>query len=185
MKNRNLTRRLSGTNKRLSPFVSPLAYSLGQSMTLDEEYIHYQESITSLNRAWRTLCELENFKSGNAVWSAAYRMVIVEYCKPFTQSQINSNERHRLPLPNIPDKSKLLHEKLLDLRHQVMAHSDLQALDANVSYDKTANFPIPLIVKNVLDNFPSIIEIKDLVETVLDALYQQEAQYALRFKQRP
>lgn len=66
-----------------------------------------------------------------------------------------------------------------------MAHSDINVLDANVSYDKTANFPIPLIVKNILDNFPSIIEIKNLVETVLDALYQQEAQYELRFQQRP
>lgn len=154
-------------------------------MTLDEEYIHYQESITSLNRAWRTLIELESLESGNAVWSAAYRMVIVEYCKPFTPSQINSKDRYRLPLPQIPDSSKILHERLLNLRHQVMAHSDINVLDASVSYDKTANVPIPLIVKNILDNFPSIIEIKNLVETVLDALYQQEAQYELRFQQRP
>ena len=154
-------------------------------MTSDEEYIHYQESITSLNRAWRTLCELENFRAGNAIWSAAYRMVILEYCKPFTQSQINSSERYKLCLPNIPDKSKLLHEQLLKLRHQVMAHSDLHVLDASVSYDKTANFPVPLIVKNILDSLPGIIEIKDLVETVLDALYQQEAQFELRFQQKP
>ncbi len=154
-------------------------------MNLDEEYIHFQESITSLNRAWRTLCELESYPSGNAVWSAAYRMTVVEYCKPFTQSQINRSKRHKLPLPNIPDGSKLLHDRLLELRNQVMAHSDLSVLDPNVSYDKTADFPIPLIVKNVLDNFPSIHEIKSLVETVLDALYQQEARYELRFEQLP
>jgi hypothetical protein len=154
-------------------------------MNLSEEYIHFQESITSLNRAWRTLCELEKCKPGNAVWSAAYRMVVVEYCKPYTPSQINKIERHKLSLPNIPDESKLLHGRLLKLRHQVMAHSDLSVLDANVSYDKSADFPAPLIFKNVLDNFPNITEIKKLVETVLDALYQQEAQYELRFKQQP
>ncbi len=158
---------------------------LGLRMNLDEEYIHFQESITSLNRAWRTLCELERCPPGSAVWSAAYRMAIVEYCKPFTQSQINSSERHRLPNQNIPDTSNLLHDRLLKLRHQVMAHSDLSVLDANVSYDKTADFPIPLIVQNVADNFPSVTEIKDLVETVLDVLYKQEAQYQLRFEQQP
>lgn len=157
---------------------------LGLHMNLDEEYIHFQESITSLNRAWRTLCELEKSQPGNAIWSAAYRMVVVEYCKPFTKSQVNKNERHKLPLPNIPDDSKLLHDRLLKLRHQVMAHCDLSPLDANVSYDKTDDFPMPLIVKNVLGNFPSITEIKNLVETVLDALYQKESQYELRFKQR-
>jgi hypothetical protein len=154
-------------------------------MNLDEEYVHFQESITSLNRAWRTLSELERCPSGNAVWSAAYRMVVVEYCKPFTPSQINRSERYRLPLPNIPDESKLLHDRLLKLRHEVMAHSDLSALDANVSYDNTAYLSMPLIVKNVFEDFPSITDIKSLVETVLDALYQQEAQYELRFKQRP
>jgi hypothetical protein len=154
-------------------------------MNLSEEYIHFQESITSLNRAWRTLCELEKCKSGNAIWSAAYRMVVVEYCKPFTDSQINKKERHKLSLPSIPYESKLLHDRLLKLRHQVMAHSDLTVLDENVSYGKLADFPKQLIVKNVLEDFPKIIEIKKLVETVLDDLYQQEARYDLRFKQQP
>lgn len=154
-------------------------------MTLDEEYIHFQESITSLNRAWRTLRELETCPAGNAIWSAAYRMVVVEYCKPFTQSQINSNVRHKLPLPSIPNESKLLHERLLILRNQVMAHSDISVLDANVSYDKTADYPTPLIVKRVLDSLPSITEIKGLVEAVLDALYLQEAQYDSHFKKEP
>lgn len=154
-------------------------------MNLDEEYVHFQESITSLNRAWRTLCELEKSPPGNAIWSAAYRMVIVEYCKPFTISQINESKRHKLSPPSLTDDCKEMHDRLLDLRNQVMAHSDLTVLDANVSYDQTAEFPVPLIVKNVLDNLPSVSEIKNQVEAVLDSLYQQEAQYELRFRQRP
>jgi len=154
-------------------------------MNLEEEYVHFQESVTSLNRAWRTLCELEKTPSGNAIWSAAYRMAVVEYCKPFTHSQISKEERYKLPIPNIPDDSMLLHLRLLELRNQVMAHSDLSVLDTKVCYDKTAKFPFPLMFKNVVDNFPSITEIKNQVETVLDALYQQESQYDLRFKQQP
>lgn len=154
-------------------------------MNLDEEYVHYQESITSLNRAWRTLCELESAPAGNAIWSAAYRMAIVEYCKPFTISQINKSERYKLPSPNLTDKFDKFHARLLELRNQVMAHSDLGALDAKVYYDQTAEFPVPLIVQNKMDNFPSVREIKNQVEAVLDALYQQETEYEKRFSQRP
>ncbi|MDP5189226.1 hypothetical protein [Rheinheimera baltica] len=154
-------------------------------MNPDEEYVHFQESITSLNRAWRTLCELEKAPSGNAIWSAAYRMVIVEYCKPFTNSQINESKRHKLPAPSLTDEGKKLHARLLDLRNQVMAHSDLSVLDAKVCYDQTAEFPVPLIVQNVLGNLPIVSEVKNQVEAVLDTLYQQEAQYELRFRQRP
>ncbi|MBR9865871.1 MAG: hypothetical protein GYB18_02015 [Oceanospirillales bacterium] len=154
-------------------------------MNLNEEYVHFQESITSLNRSWRILCELENAPSGNAIWSAAYRMVIVEYCKPFTISQINENERYTLPLPNLPDEAKNFHARLLKLRNQVMAHSDLRVLDAKVFYDQTDEYPVPLIVQNVQGNFPKVSEIRNQVEAVLDALYQQGAQYELRFKERP
>jgi hypothetical protein len=153
-------------------------------MNLEEEYIHYQEAITSLNRAWRTLRELEKSPARNAAWSAAYRMAIVEYCKPFTVSQISKKERYKLPLPSVTDESKIIHDRLLELRNKFMAHSDLTALDAKIYYDKTAEYPTPLISKNILSDFPSVTEIKTQVETVLDALYQRESQYELRFKRQ-
>jgi hypothetical protein len=111
-------------------------------------------------------------------------MVIVEYCKPFTISQISKKERYKLPLPSVPNESKILHDRLLDLRNQFMAHSDLTALDAKVYYDKTAEYPIPLICKSKLGDLPSVTEIKNQVEIVLDALYQQESQYEFRFKEQ-
>ena len=154
-------------------------------MNLDEEYIHFQESITSLNRAWRTLCDLESHPSGNAIWSAAYRMAVVEYCKPFTKSQINKNERYKLTLPSVSSDLEQLHERLIVLRDKVMAHSDLSVLDAKVYYDKTAQYPVPLIVQNKLDSFPSVAVIKHLVETVLDALYAEEPEYENKYEQKP
>ena len=149
-------------------------------MNLDEQTVHFQESITSLNRAWRTFCELEKAPLGNAIWSAAYRMMIVEYCKPFTSSQINESKRHKLPPQSLTDDGKILHTRLLDLRNQVMAHSDLTVLDVNVCYDQTAEFPVPLIVKNIMNNFPDVGERKKQVEAVLDFLYHKKTQYELR-----
>jgi len=154
-------------------------------MNLDEEYTHYQESITSLNRAWRTACELERATPGNAIWSAAYRMVIVEYCKPFKKSKINKKDCHKLKTPNLSSTDEALHEQLANLRDKVMAHSDIDALDASVSYDKTAKYPVPIIVKNSLNGLPNISKIRILIEHVLDKLYEKEGDYHAQFKKMP
>ncbi len=136
-------------------------------MDLDEEYTHYQESITSLNRAWRTACELESTNPGNAIWSAAYRMVIVEYCKPFKKSNLKKGVRHNLKTPDLSPNLEALHKELINLRDKVMAHSDIDVLDANVVYDKSAQYPVPMIAKNSLNALPDISNIRGLIEHVL------------------
>ncbi len=146
-------------------------------MNIDEKYIHYQESVTSLNRSWRTLCELETSKAGNAIWSAAYRMALVEYCKPFKTSYGKNKVKLKLPRPNLDHEELELHEKIVGLRDQVLAHSDLSVLDASVSYDKNASFPVPLIVSNVLGELPQVTDIRNLVELVLDELYSKQGKY--------
>jgi hypothetical protein len=66
---------------------------------MEDRFIHYQESITCLNRAWRTICELEEIEPGSQVWAAAYRMTIIEYCKPFKKSRGKGKNTHDIPLP--------------------------------------------------------------------------------------
>lgn len=146
-------------------------------MIIDTEYIHYQESITSLNRSWRTLCELEASESGNAIWSAAYRMALIEYCKPFKVSYGKNRERLSLATPDLDHDDLALHEKILSLRDQVLAHSDLSVLDASVCYDRNALFPVPLIVSNAFVELPEVTDIKNLVELVLDVLYSKQGEY--------
>lgn len=147
-------------------------------MNTDEKQLHLHESITSLNRAWRTLSELEAIPSDNAVWQAAYRMTIVEYCKPFTASQISPTERYRLPEPNVSCDLKRLHKNLLCLRNQVMAHSDIHRLDAHIFSEPNAKLP-PVIIKNRMDNLPKVCEIKNLIEAVLDDLYKANSREPL------
>ena len=154
-------------------------------MSIDEEYIHYQESITSLNRSWRTLCELEESEAGSAIWSAAYRMALIEYCKPFKISYGKNKVKHKLPTPNLDQDELALHEKILNLRDQVLAHSDLSVLDASVSYDKNASFPVPLIASNVLDELPQVTDIRNLVELILDGLYSMQEKYENHYAEQP
>ncbi|SEN63784.1 hypothetical protein [Nitrosomonas marina] len=153
----------------------------GVNMDIDKEYIHYQESITSLTRAWRTACELENTPPGSAIWSAAYRMVLIEYCKPFKYSFDEVKKRYKLPAPRFDEEKKILHEKIENLRDQVLAHCDISVLEAKVYYNPEAKFPVPLICQNNLTGLPNITEIRELIEYVLDEIYPEQERYNQRY----
>ena len=144
---------------------------------MEERFIHYQESITSLNRAWRTICELEGIKPGTQVWAAAYRMTIIEYCKPFKKSHGKDKNNHSLPVPEFGQGMQELHDTLISLRDTVLAHSDLGPIDAKVVYGDDHE---PFIIKNTLPKFPSPSDIKEIIEFVLDDLYGKESEYAPR-----
>lgn len=144
---------------------------------MEDRFIHYKESITCLNRAWRTICELGEIEPGSQVWAAAYRMTIIEYCKPFKMSHGKGKDTYSLPLPEFRQKMQELHETLISLRDTVLAHSDLRPIDAKIVYGEEHE---PLLIKNTLPKFPKPDEIKEIVEFVLDDLYGKEADYAPR-----
>ena len=148
---------------------------------MNEEYVHYQESLTSLNRAWQTICELESIEPKGAIWSAAYRMTLIEYCKPFKNSNANSKKLKIDGLIFDEEKDKL-HKKILYLRDKVLAHSDIDILEAKIYYDKNAVHPIPLISTNIEPNMPKLSEIRKLIEFVLDELYKKQENYNSFFK---
>lgn len=146
---------------------------------MEEQFIHYQESITSLNRAWRTVCELEKTDSGTAIWAAAYRMALVGYCKPFKRSNGITQKSLRLNVPELSVELNEVHNQVTGLRDKLLAHSDLSSLDPEVYYsaEGTAN-----IIKNCSPAMPSLNELRTLVESVLDYFYKKESEYAPRKK---
>lgn len=133
---------------------------------MDETYIHRQESIGCLNRAWRTVCELEKTESGSAMWSAAYRMSIIEYCKPFNCSYGTDKKKHFLLEPKILPSLLGLHRELIILRNQRLAHSDINVLNASVY--KSGD--ITTIIKDNFTSWPPVSKIRELIEAVLDQL---------------
>ncbi|TXI40976.1 MAG: hypothetical protein E6Q59_02830 [Nitrosomonas sp.] len=154
-------------------------------MSKDEEYVHYQESITSLNRAWRTICELENTKSGGAIWSAAYRMALIEYCKPFKKSYGSNNKRHSLCEPALPEPLLQLHKDIINLRDQVLAHSDINILETSIYRSEKNISSLPIIVSKLYRNWPSPTQIRALIEAVLDQLYDSQKHYESYYRQNP
>lgn len=141
---------------------------------MEEQYIHYQECINCLNTAWRTVCELENNKPGNALWAAAYRMALVEYCKPFKRSQGLNKQPLKIENLSFDSEFKRLHEEIISLRDTVLAHCDLGPLDAKLVYGSSDS---PMIVMNSTPNLPKPSDIRQLIEFVLDELYRKKSEY--------
>jgi hypothetical protein len=145
-------------------------------MTPDEErYVHFTECIESLTSAWRILKELESVAPG-VIRAAAYRMALVEYAKPY-KSSFGAHKRGRqgyvLPAPNLSPDDIALHAKLLNLRDQVLAHSDLSLKDAKVYASRVHGQPFVTIGTNQLPSFPNTFAVIGLIERTLDLMYLQ------------
>ncbi|QIB66092.1 hypothetical protein [Kineobactrum salinum] len=78
-----------------------------------EEFIFFQECLTSLNSAWSIIDALSSSEAHKAVASAAFRMALIEYAKPYKKSVGVLIKRHVLPLPSLSDKDRELHNEII------------------------------------------------------------------------
>jgi hypothetical protein len=140
-------------------------------MTPNEEaYVHYAECINSLNCAWHVLCELRAIDRKTAIHAAAFRFALVEYAKPYTRSD-GTFKRYRLPPPSLPVELLALHQQILDLRDQVLAHSDLTLKEAQVYIASHGDHPLVGVASNSLPTFPDSEAVITLIENTLDKMY--------------
>lgn len=159
----------------IRPFSKPFLIMMTAT---EEEYVHYVECIDSLNRAWWILQELRATKQKNAITAAAFRFALVEYAKPYTGSDgIHQNRKKRnsykLRPPSLSAEDLALHQQILDLRDQVLAHSDLTWKEAIVypgmyggHFGIMSNGPLPL---------PDIAAVIGLTERSLDIMAVEKA----------
>jgi hypothetical protein len=148
----------------------------------DEAYIHYEECNTSLNEAWCILGRLES--SGDPLLSkAAYHMALIAYARPFKESYGVDKRRHRLSLPpGLSASDQKLHQELIRLRDQFLAHSDLSPKDAKVYVGEVSGRPLPLIVSNTDPQLPKPEAVRLLIERLLDYQYNRLSWYQQQFK---
>ena len=98
---------------------------------VDKQYNRYLISSEDFIEAKGYLEALESNPADGVVCRALLMAAIVSYCRPFTN---NSGNRDGA-IPSISQKfinelasdEKSLHEKLTELRHKVLAHSDFDA----------------------------------------------------------
>jgi hypothetical protein len=140
----------------------------------DEDFVHYVDCIDSLNRAWSILRDLGGVERPSAVHAAAFRFALIEYAKPYTPSD-GIHGRRKLPPPNLPDLLAL-HEQILDLRDQVLAHSDLTVKQAQLHLHSFDGKPYYIVSSNFAGPFPSREAVITLIERTLDQMYVERDQ---------
>lgn len=150
--------------------------------TKQEEYLHYDECIASLNRAWWILQKLRETQQRDAITASAFRFALVEYAKPYTGSDgVHRNRKKRnsyklLPPPGLSAEDLELHTYILTLRDQVLAHSDLTWKDAAVYINRYGGDLHAIIASNKELPLPDIDAVIGLTERTLDIMYSEKNQ---------
>jgi len=140
----------------------------------DEDFVHYVDCIDSLNRAWSILQDLGTVERPSALHAAAFRFALIEYAKPYTRSD-GIHGRHKLPPPELPELLAL-HQQLLDLRDQVLAHSDLTVKQAQLHLHSFHGKPYYIVSSNLPESLPTREAVITLIERTLDHMYVERDQ---------
>lgn len=150
-----------------------------------EEFIFFQECLTSLNSAWSIVDALSSGEAHKTLASAAFRMALIEYAKPYKKSVGVLMKRHVLPLPSLSDEDRKLHEQIVQLRDTALAHSDLTIKDAKLYVGNIGGVPFPMIISNTGPSLPSLVAVRGLIERSLDQLYKELPAWEAHFNAQP
>ncbi len=146
----------------------------------EEDYVHYVECIDSLNRAWWILQKLRETTQRDAITAAAFRFALVEYAKSYKGSDgICRNQKKRnaykLPTPSLSVEDLVLHQQILNLRDQVLAHSDMTWKEARVYLNSYEGKLHASFMSNGDLPFPEIDAVIGLIERTLEIMKIEEA----------
>lgn len=150
-----------------------------------EEFVFLQECIVSLNSAWSIIEALSHGDAHKTLAWAAFRMALVEYSKPYKKSVGLQVKRHVLPLPALSAEDRKLHERIVQLRDTVLAHSDLNAKDARLYIGSVRGKPFPMVVSDAPPSLPTASDVRGLIERSLDELYKQAAAWEAQLCGQP
>ncbi|MFY9820895.1 MAG: hypothetical protein WAM82_05900 [Thermoanaerobaculia bacterium] len=144
-------------------------------MTREEEkYVHFASSIVDLNYAWRILREIKG-ASDSVLVGAAFQFALVAYSRPYKESR-GSLRRYRLGTKFIPIEHRGLHQRILDARDKIHAHSDLTVKEAQLHVAMTMSGKFVGAVQNVITGLEELVNIDlilALIEQTFDRMYEE------------
>ena len=138
-----------------------------------EQYIHFESSIEDLNSAWRLLKAIKETPD-NPLTGAAFQLAVVVYSRPYNKSMGHVRD-HKLDQTHVPNEHLELHNRLIQVRNQIIAHSDLTIKDAvlHISDHPWGRFTgISQNNINGTDEFRNIDSMIQLIEGTLDSMYK-------------
>ena len=145
-------------------------------MTEQEEiFVHFSSCIVWLNNAWRLLQAIQREPS-NSLVGPAFRFALVEYCKPYKFSR-GVNRQFKLDTRLIPEDFRPDHQRIVNARDQVHAHSDLTIMQAKLYVHESLAQRYVLIAQDIItgvEELPNLLDVVALVEATLDNMYVEE-----------
>ncbi|WP_144395600.1 hypothetical protein [Pleionea sediminis] len=152
-------------------------------MSIDEErrlYIRRHFSIEDISQALSFL-KLVDSVDNKDVRLALETAAVISYSRPFSGNNEHLFATSRPSLSFCEEKRKL-HEKILRLRHEVYAHSDLQAKDVFFDWDLVGEFPVGQYYNPMCDFHLLLIPFKELCENVLRNLKHHQAHFKKKYQ---
>ncbi len=140
----------------------------------EENFVHFVSCITWLNNAWRLLNTIHT-QPANPLIGPAFRFALVEYCKPYKLSH-GINKKFKLDTSLIPKEHLPLHERIIDSRDQIHAHSDLTVMEAKLHVHEFMGQRYTCIPQNIIyatEELPNLQKIVALIECTLVNMYIQ------------
>jgi hypothetical protein len=135
----------------------------------DEKLVFDKECERTLNNAWLIICKLQEVQPDRQIASAAYRLALIEYSKPFKKTRGHGDKRYCMHALSLGETDLSLHKIILDLRDQYLAHCDIGVKDALVYRGKNGEEPV--IVENTDAALPAMAAVRGLIERSLEILY--------------
>jgi hypothetical protein len=142
-------------------------------MTVQEErFMHFLLCIDDLNEARLILREVRSAEV-SILKAAAFRFALVKYATPYSSSKGRAVARLKLSEDFVPRDLKWLHSRIIDARHQVHAHTDLNVRNASLHVVDIGGQKIALPIQNIIrgtEELPEVDRIIELIERTLDAM---------------
>jgi len=88
-----------------------------------ENYCFYRLYVIDLDSVKHTLRTLKRYKRNDVRYSLL-RDIIVGYIRPFSGNRGRLIRKHSLSMKDVPPEVRVLHQKMLDSRMQLLAHTD-------------------------------------------------------------
>jgi hypothetical protein len=131
----------------------------------NEEFLHLDTCIDRMGEAWRTLVLIREHPNDPLI-GPAFRFALVSYAAPYKTSEGIVKKRHRLDDRYVPPQFAKLHERLLEARDKVHAHTDLSALDPKLSFDDGTGQRLVTRIQNHFTGLEELGNLKDIVRLV-------------------
>jgi len=141
----------------------------------EEEYVHFASCMDDFNYAWQILREIKVARDSVLV-GAAFQFALVAYARPYKASRGDLKKCYKLGEEFIPLEHRGLHQRILNARDQIHAHSDLTVKEAQLHVAATAGRKFVGAVQNTITGLEELANlglIIAMIEQTLERMYEE------------